>query len=404
MSASTNAPRTIATRLSVSGAIPTGSIDVLTADDPGDIRLRLRRDPGPDALAIGWYHFRATGIKGSRCRFRIVDVRRDAGARLEGRDAYEDGWTGTGPFASYDQVRWFRIPAAMDGADWVFEHEAEHDVCWYARWVPYPIEREQAFLARSQGSPRLSIGTAGRTVQGRELDLLTIGAPSAGRAPCWIIARQHPSETMASWFVEGLVERLLDPHDPVVERLLDRAVLYVVPNMNPDGAALGHTRANAAGANLNREWVEPSVERSPEVLAVRALMETTGVDFAMDCHGDEELRCNFLGGPLEIPSRSARLRALFRGFEKSWNAASPDYQLGHPYPGGSPAEADLRMAWNWIGERFDCLSTLLEQPFKDTAWRQPAPKTWTPERAYRFGASFPAALAGVVDRLRERTA
>ena len=170
--------------------------------------------------------------------------------------------------------------------------------------------------------------------------------------------------------------------------------------MNPDGAALGHTRANAAGVNLNREWVEPDPDRSPEVFAVRGLMESVGVDFAMDCHGDEELRCNFLGGPLEIPSRSARLDRLFHDFELAWHRATPDYQLGHPYPGGAPAEADLRMAWNWIAERFDCLSVLLEQPFKDTAWRQDAPRDWMPERAVAFGASFPDALLGIVDRLR----
>ena len=37
--------------------------------------------------------------------------------------------------------------------------------------------------------------------------------------------------------------------------------------MNPDGSVLGNLRTNAAGANLNREWLQP-LERSPEVLAV----------------------------------------------------------------------------------------------------------------------------------------
>ena len=46
-----------------------------------------------------------------------------------------------------------------------------------------------------------------------------------------------------------------------------------VPNMNPDGSWRGHLRTNASGANLNREWLEPSAERSPEVLAVRNFMD-----------------------------------------------------------------------------------------------------------------------------------
>ena len=39
--------------------------------------------------------------------------------------------------------------------------------------------------------------------------------------------------------------------------------------MNPDGSVLGNLRTNAAGANLNREWENPTLERSPEVFSVR---------------------------------------------------------------------------------------------------------------------------------------
>ena len=39
--------------------------------------------------------------------------------------------------------------------------------------------------------------------------------------------------------------------------LLERAVFYVVPNMNPDGSALGNLRTNAAGANLSGSVAVP---------------------------------------------------------------------------------------------------------------------------------------------------
>lgn len=41
-----------------------------------------------------------------------------------------------------------------------------------------------------------------------------------------------------------------------------------MPNVNPDGSIRGHLRTNAAGANLNREWKDPTLERSPEVVAI----------------------------------------------------------------------------------------------------------------------------------------
>ena len=392
--------------ISISAEMPGGSIDVVDAADAVDLRLRLRRDPGPDALAIGYYYFRATGPRGLARRFRILDVRTDAASRLEGREDYEDGWTGTGPHVSIDRVHWTRIPGRIEGNDYVFEHTPDAEACYYARWAHYGVEREYDLVAAAQvAGARLDV--LGRTVQGRELQrlILTSDSPRAARVrndrmQCWIIARQHPSETMASFFVEGLLTRLGDPDDAVSRRVLEHSVVHIVPNMNPDGAVLGHTRANAAGANLNREWADPSIERSPEVLLVREAMERSGVDFAMDCHGDEELRCNFLGGPLEIPSRNPWLADLFSRFERAWNAVTPEYELGHPYPGGPPETADLRMAWNWIAERFGCLSVLLEQPFKDTSWQQEPTTGWSPERAIRFGASLPDALAQVMDRLR----
>ncbi len=390
--------------ISISAEMPGGSIEVVGTNGStfDEVRLRLRRDPGPDALAIGWYYFRATGGRDRPCRYRILDVRRDAADRLAGREDYEDGWTGTGPHASYDRQHWFRIPGRIEGGDYVFEHTSTEDVCYYARWAHYGVERGYDLIASCRSSARVDV--IGRSIEDRELVRLTFEDPgraaAADRLQCWVIARQHPSETMASFFVEGLVERLADPFDAVTRRLLERAVIHVVPDMNPDGAVRGHTRSNAAGANLNREWVAPSLERSPEVWHVRHAMEASGVDFAIDCHGDEELRCNFLGGPLEIPSRTPWLADLFGRFEHAWNAVTPDYELGHPYPGGPPETADLRMAWNWIAERFGCLSVLLEQPFKDVSWRPDPEHGWSPQRARRFGASLPAALAGVVDRLR----
>ena len=384
--------------ISVTGQIPAGSIVVEDASDPSDIRLRLASDHA--STMRGGYHFRVTGARGQAVRLRILDVRDLEADRLAGRDGYEDAWTNTGPHVSYDRRDWFRVPGRVVGRDYVIHHVPASDVCYYASWAPYPLDRELDLIARVAQSSRVRVAPVARTVMGADVDLLTIGEAGPGKRTCWIIARQHPSESMSGYFLEGMLPRLVDEHDPVARQLLDRAVIHVVPNMNPDGTRLGHTRGNGAGANLNREWADPSPDRSPEVFAVRARMEATGVDFFMDCHGDEELRCVFLGGPLEIPSRTPRLASLFGQFERAWMAVSPEYELGHGYPGGPPETADLRMAWNWVAERFGCLGVLLEQPFKDTSWATDPVRGWSPQRATLLGHSFPAALNQVVAHLR----
>ncbi|MGC4010483.1 MAG: M14-type cytosolic carboxypeptidase [Pseudomonas sp.] len=383
--------------IAVTGEIPCGSIQILDANDPGDIRLALRADAGTHF--IGYYHFRVSGARGVACRFVITNVSEDQ--RLAGREQYEDEWTNTGPHASYDLESWFRIPASRTPEGYVFEHVPEHDVVYYAKWAPYTLEREQRFLARIGQSPLVHTRVLGSSVRGYPIECLSLGAGTgSGKPVAWIISRQHPSETMSGFFLEGFLSRLVDSHDTVASALRERLDIHVVPNMNPDGVAAGNTRANAVGINLNREWADPDPHRSPEVLCVRDEMERLGVDFCLDCHGDEELRCVFLGGPLEIPSRSEQLAGKFREFERAWADATPEYEMGHPYPGGAPETADLRMAWNWIGERFKCLSVLLEQPFKDTSWREDPVTGWSPQRAHALGDRLVEALYAMSGKLR----
>src|SRR3546814_14552138 len=78
---------------------------------------------------------------------------------------------------------------------------------------------------------------------------------------------------MAEWFMEGVIERLQQLDDTQLNRLLAKADLYLVPNMNPDGAFHGHLRTNAMGQDLNRAWQNASPEIGPEVLFVQQQME-----------------------------------------------------------------------------------------------------------------------------------
>lgn len=65
-----------------------------------------------------------------------------------------------------------------------------------------------------------------------------------------------------------------------------------------------------------------------------------------------------------------------------------------------PNEANLALASNQVGERFDCLSFTFEMPFKDTV-DDPNPVTgWSPERCQKLGASILDAVAVVMPQLR----
>jgi murein tripeptide amidase MpaA len=110
---------------------------------------------------------------------------------------------------------------------------------------------------------------------------------------------------MAEWFVEGMLDALLNPAHPFGRQLLQESVFYVVPNMNPDGSARGNLRTNAAGATLNREWLNPTMERSPEVFLVKQKIIDTGCDLFLDVHGNEGLPYVFVAGSEALPNFSA---------------------------------------------------------------------------------------------------
>jgi murein tripeptide amidase MpaA len=262
------------------------------------------------------------------------------------------------------------------------------------------MARHGDLVTRAAASPLVSHRVLGQTLDGQDMDLLEISANSAP-APLkiWFIARQHPGETMAEWWMEGFLERILDPADPVSRTLLARCDFYLVPNMNPDGSRRGHLRTNAAGMNLNREWNAPSMEKSPEVFLVRQAMHETGVDFHMDVHGDEALSYNFIAGFEGVPSVTDKQLALLDAYMARLAALSPDFQTKVGYAKDAPGSADMRKCTDYVAENFGCLSMTLEMPFKDNADLPEPLAGWSPARCRLLARSCIDALHGVVGDL-----
>ena len=375
--------------LVISSAFDGGNIVCVGADSPGDIRLEILKDSNSDFYQ--WFYFRVTGARGQACKLHITNA---------GKSAYTKGWEGYNAVASDDRQVWRRVPTTYKDGVLTIEHTPQNDAVWFAYFAPYTMERHSDLIARVQASPLVQLSVLGKTLDGQDMDLLQIGEPGPDKRICWAVARQHPGETMAEWWMEGFLDRLLNPDDAGASALLDKAVFYLVPNMNPDGSRRGHLRTNAAGANLNREWVEPTLENSPEVFLVRQRMHETGVDFCLDVHGDEALPYNFLAGMMGIPSLSDRQKALQADFDTALLAASPEFQTEHGYPSSPPGKGNLTMCANYVAEAFGCLSLTLEMPFKDNADRPEPEFGWSPERSRNFGAAHLDAIAAILDDLR----
>ena len=371
--------------IAISAAFDSGNIDVLGSDG-ARFDLAIRKDR--ESEFYQWFHFRLTGAKDTTVTLRLTNA---------GASAYPGGWPDYGVCISADRQHWHRHPTRFADGVLTIELTPAADSIWLAYFTPYSAERHHDLIARIGLQPGVTTEVIGTTLEGRAIDLVTIGD---GPLQLWAYARQHPGETMAEWWMEGALERLVDPADAVARTLRAKATLHLVPNMNPDGAARGHLRTNYAGVNLNREWHAPSPERSPEVFHVQNRMRATGVDFAIDVHGDESLPHVFIAGFEGIPNITDRQLALLAAYKASLARLSPDFQTRIGYPPSAPGKANLTMSTNAVANEFGCLAMTLEMPFKDAAELPDPVHGWSAERSKALGRDCLAALLEITGDLR----
>ncbi len=369
--------------LKITSNFDSGNIDVLSID--GDFAtLAIRKDK--DSEFYQWFHFRVAGAKGRPITLRIVNCA-DA--------AYPLGWPDYHARVSDDRLDWQQAESSYANGILTIRHTPTQDAVWFAYHAPYSMERHHDLIARIAAQPGVAMTELGTTLDGQPIDCLTLGA---GPKSVWLYARQHPGESMAEWWAEGALN-LLVSDDPVAVNLRAAATFHIVPNMNPDGSRRGHLRTNAAGVNLNREWNAPSLDRSPEVFHVRTAMDATGVDFAMDVHGDEAIPYVFMAGFDGIPSWTPRQGDLYKRFGTELAARTADFQTKHGYPTAGPGKANLSMSTNQLAERYGAVAMTLEMPFKDNADAPDPIRGWSPERSRQLARDCLATLAGMIGDL-----
>ncbi|MDB5715783.1 MAG: hypothetical protein JWO15_3180 [Sphingomonadales bacterium] len=369
--------------ISISSDFDGGNIEVLRADG-AQFDLAIRSDKDSDFYQ--WFYFRVAGAEGAELELRITNC---------GGSAYPLGWQNYKARVSEDGSEWLLAGTSYADGVLTINYTPTENCVWFAYFAPYSSEQHHSLVARIATHEHVEHRVLADTLDGRQIDLLTLGT---GNLQIWLYGRQHPGETMAEWWMEGALHMLVSD-EPVAQKLLAAATFHVVPNMNPDGSARGHLRTNGVGVNLNREWAEPSLDRSPEVWHVRAIMDETGVDFAMDVHGDEAIPYVFLAGFDGIPSWTQRQGDLYTRFASDLAALTVDFQTRHGYPTAGAGKANLAMSTNQLAERFGAVSMTLEMPFKDNDDAPDARHGWSPERSRQLGRDCLTVLAGIIDEL-----
>lgn len=236
--------------------------------------------------AAGHFHFRIQAAKGRKITLELRNLANVWNSKA-GSVAKEIKQV----VISEDGKNWTPVPTVFPEPDRVLVTlEMPGPSLYVARAEPYRVSDLNRFLAEIRTNPRVKITPIGKTVQGRDIEIIRVGDDDAPNH-VFIRARAHPWEPVGNWVTEGLVRRLLKG-DADAERFLKRYNVCILPMANKDGVERGGTRFNLGGWDLNRKWDKPADPKlAPENAALERWLEGEikagrRPTFAMDLHND----------------------------------------------------------------------------------------------------------------------
>jgi hypothetical protein len=267
-----------------------------------------------------WYYFRLDHARNRTLTFDMVDLPGEYNYRPNKGAITKD----TPPFYSSDQVTWYPVEGSSYDANepsLKFQIKSTSDRLWIAHVPAYTNRTFAALLRDISGSPLVRRTSVGKSVEGREIPLLTItdtSIPDQAKKVIWLMFRQHAWEAGSSWTGDGLI-RFVTSNDPVAVRIRRETILKIMPLCDPDGVAHGGVRFNRNGYDLNRNWDLVDPAKMPEIAAERrAILDWVDagkrVDFFLTVHNTETNE--YLNGP---PDSTGALRPLMDRVYQLWS-------------------------------------------------------------------------------------
>jgi hypothetical protein len=136
----------------------------------------------------------------------------------------------------------------------------------------------QPLIDNYRGNTKFLVNKVGESIQGRDLNLITIGS---GTTNIFLWSQMHGNEPTATQAIFDLLN-FFDSNDFEMEKksILDNLTLHFLPMLNPDGAEV-FERRNALGVDINRDALRL---QSPEGRTLKRVRDSLDAAFGFNLH------------------------------------------------------------------------------------------------------------------------
>jgi Zinc carboxypeptidase/Cytosolic carboxypeptidase N-terminal domain len=373
--------------ISIFTNFPGGSAGKVEQISSTHLRIAIKGESDQDHRnrQANWYYFALDNLPKSKIEIDLTN--------LIGEYNYRPAHAvtkRTRPVYSYDGVTWKHF--SDNEVEWNEERVElrltfipEKHRMWIAHTPPYTNANLDALLSQYKGSRFLQKQVAGKTVEGRDILLLTITSPqtsSKGKRVIWLMFRQHSWESGTSWACDGALRFLLSA-DPRASQIRDHTIIKIFPMADPDGVARGGVRFNNNGYDLNRNWDTVDPVKMPEITAQRKavfdwLDEGHPIDLFLTMHNTES------GEYLEAVDDRQLFQRLFR-LLRDTTSFYPTSPLRIAAPTTSPGKAGRMTVIQGLWKDRKVPAMLMEQMVEYNAKLGRLP---TVEDRQRFGVEL----------------
>lgn len=263
-----------------------GSLGVVTQLGPDWYQVGLRPD------TYYWTHFRVRGCKDREITFALTYHPRANRWRVNETGNPEDpDYSCRIPYMSYDRIAWQHVDSAEHLAhlpDTVqFTHRFTQDEAFVCYTIPYTYSDLLTYLKRVEDHPLIKVDMIGKTAEGRDVPMVTVGEDDPDKDTIMLISREDGDEPTSNVALEGMIGRMIAGNDESISAMLETTRFRIVPMTAIDAVAGGSPYGGRY--YMAREWFrEPPL---PEIKAVKEVVadsfENSRVKLMGKLHGGQ---------------------------------------------------------------------------------------------------------------------